>query len=86
MNTLKKTLLASLAVTAAAAIVPAAASAAIVCNGENECWHTKQAYKYDPSFGLTVHENDWKWGDADHYTWREHEGRGYWRNGVWITF
>ena len=37
------------------------------------------------------HPDDWyfhrRWeGDRDH-RWRDyHEGRGYWRNGVWITF
>jgi hypothetical protein len=33
-----------------------------------------------------IHPDNWKWGDADHYKWREHEGRGYWRDGVWVTF
>jgi hypothetical protein len=64
-----------------------AASAAIVCNAEGDCWHVRgRAYTYRPEFGLVVHENGWKWGPGDHYRWREHEGRGYWRNGVWIRF
>lgn len=68
------------------AIMTASASAAIVCNAEGECWHTKAEYAYRPEFGVTVHPNDWRWGEADHYTWREHTGRGYWHNGVWVTF
>jgi hypothetical protein len=68
------------------AITTASASAAIVCNAEGECWHTKAEYAYRPEFGLTVHTNDWRWGATDHYTWREHTGRGYWHNGVWVKF
>ncbi len=75
---------AMLAVSGAA--MASAASAAVVCNAENECWHTKRAYTYHPEFGVTVHEDGWKWGASDHYKWREHAGRGYWRNGVWIKF
>ncbi len=62
------------------------ASAKIVYNAEGECWHVRGAYAYRPEFGLTVHENGWKWGAGDKYRWREHEGRGYWRNGVWVRF
>jgi hypothetical protein len=68
------------------ALMSTAASAAVVCNQEGECWHTREAYDYKPEFGVAVHPDDWRWSDADHYRWREHEGRGYWRNGVWVTF
>ncbi len=63
-----------------------AASAAIACNGEGHCWHIKHAYAYKPEYGVVVHPDNWKWGPAEHYEWREHAGRGYWRNGVWIKF
>jgi len=38
-----------------------------------------------------VHPDDWyfhrHWDSDRDYHWRGyHEGRGYWRNGVWITF
>jgi hypothetical protein len=47
----------------------------------------KKAYEYQPAFGVTIHEDSWKWDhDRDHNRWREHEGRGYWRNGIWIKF
>jgi hypothetical protein len=62
------------------------ASAEIVCNSDNQCWHVHGHYNYQPEWGVTVHPNNWAWGPTDHYTWHEHHGRGYWRNGVWITF
>ena len=64
------------------------ASAAIVCNGDGDCWHAKQKYDYRPEFGLHIYGDDWRWADADHdrYRWREHDGRGYWNKGVWIEF
>ena len=62
------------------------ASAAIVCNNEGECWHVRTAYTYRPEFGVVVHPNTWRWGPTERFVWREHAGRGYWRNGVWITF
>jgi hypothetical protein len=68
------------------AVTTTSASAAIVCNQENECWHVRDKYEYKPEFGVTVHEDNWQWQPTEHYTWREHEGRGYWRNGAWITF
>jgi hypothetical protein len=46
----------------------------------------KRNYVYKPEFGLVVHPNGWRWGVHEKYRWREHEGRGYWRNGVWIRF
>jgi hypothetical protein len=71
---------------AALAASTAGASAAVVCNRDGECWHVKNRYAYKPEFGITVHPEGWRWGANDHYKWREHEGRGYWRNGVWIRF
>jgi hypothetical protein len=41
------------------------ASAAIVCNGDGDCWHAKQKYDYRPEFGLHVYGDDWRWADAD---------------------
>jgi hypothetical protein len=28
--------------------------------------------------------DSWKWGEKEHYKWRDHEGHGYWRGGAWI--
>lgn len=66
--------------------VASTASAAIVCNAENECWHTHGAYTYHPEWGLVVHEDNWRWGHDDHYRWHEHAGRGYWHGGNWVKF
>jgi hypothetical protein len=63
-----------------------AASAAVVCNGAGACWHVKRAYTYPAEAGIVVHPNGWRWGPSEHFTWREHVGRGYWRNGVWVAF
>lgn len=64
------------------------ASAAIVCNGDGDCWHVHDQYSYPDNSGVIVHNDDWRWNDTDHdrYRWREHEGRGYWHGGVWIGF
>ncbi|MBV8976574.1 MAG: hypothetical protein JO261_12480 [Alphaproteobacteria bacterium] len=63
------------------------ASAMIVCNREGECWHVRgHRYEYRPEFGLVVHPDSWRWRAHERFVWREHEGRGYWRNGVWVEF
>lgn len=83
---LKKSAVTALLGLSAAVMLSGPASAAIVCNAENECWHVRNHYNYKPEFGLVVHEDNWKWGPEEKFTWREHAGRGYWRNGVWIKF
>lgn len=62
-----------------------AASAAIACSGD-VCWHVKEHYTYPADSKVIIHEDSWKWGPKEHFTWREHEGRGYWRDGAWVTF
>lgn len=59
------------------------ASAAIVCTGP-VCWHTHEAYDYPSTTGVIVHPDDWCWGSHEHFVWREHEDRGYWRGGHWV--
>ena len=61
------------------------ASAYVACNRSGDCWHTTERYTYRPSFGISIHDDNWKWR-GHHYRWREHDGRGYWRNGLWVTF
>jgi hypothetical protein len=56
------------------------ASAAIVCSG-NVCWHVHERYDYPPSAGVVIHEDDWRPGPS--ITFREHEGRGFWRDDRW---
>lgn len=62
------------------------ASAAVACNREGQCWHVRHAYNYRPEYGVVVHRDNWRWGPHDHYAWREHTGRGYWRDGHWVRF
>jgi hypothetical protein len=84
--TMRKLLLgAAIGVSALAATV-GSASAYVACNRAGDCWHTQDRYTYRPAFGVTVHDEGWRWRDHDRYRWREHNGRGYWRNGVWLTF
>ena len=59
------------------------ASAAIVCTGP-VCWHTHEAYEYPPTAGVVVHPDTWRGGPGEHYSWREHPGRGYWHGDRWM--
>ncbi|MBV9572053.1 MAG: hypothetical protein JO056_12505 [Alphaproteobacteria bacterium] len=86
MRNLTKLIAAAALGAGALAVTATTASAAIVCNGHGECWHVKRAYAYKPEFGVVVHPNNWRWAAHEKYVWREHTGRGYWRNGVWIRF
>jgi len=58
------------------------ASAAIACTG-NVCWHVKEKYDYPPAAGVVVHEDTWS---GPGVTFREHEGRGYWKGDAWTTW
>lgn len=82
---IKKLILGTIVGAGALAITAGSASAYVACNGRGDCWHTNDRYSYRPAWGITVHDDAWRWR-GNHYRWREHEGRGYWRNGVWITF
>jgi hypothetical protein len=68
------------------AFTATAASARIVCNDRGACWHVQAEYNYPPSVHLTIHPDNWHWGAGQHFAWREHEGRGYWRGGSWHVF
>ncbi len=70
----------------ALALTATAASAEIVCNREGDCWHVKMRHPYKNEWGIVVHPDSWKWAEHERFKWREHEGRGYWHNGVWIVF
>ncbi|HJW39716.1 MAG TPA: hypothetical protein VJ476_00640 [Rhizomicrobium sp.] len=70
----------------ALALSTGAASAYIVCNADGDCWHTHDQYTYPDQSGIIVHEDNWAWHDGDKYRWHEHDGRGFWRSGIWVTF
>jgi hypothetical protein len=64
------------------------ASARVICNAEGDCWHTDTPPPVVPGVTFSVHPDDWyfhqTWGPDRHF--REyHDGRGYWRGGVWVT-
>ncbi|HWY63724.1 MAG TPA: hypothetical protein VNX61_00835 [Rhizomicrobium sp.] len=65
------------------------ASARMVCNNSGDCWHSDSRYNYDRQVGAQYHNDDWyfhqTWNDQRHYR-DPHEGRGYYRSGVWIGF
>lgn len=62
-----------------------AASAAVVCNADGDCWRVKQKHEYPAGVNLNIYGDDWEPGEG--YRWREPgEGRGYYRGGVWIGF
>ena len=84
MNLLSKSVLTAASVLALTATT---ASAEIVCNDEGDCWHVRERHVYRPEFGVKVYPA-WRWAETEsrRYRWREHEGRGYWRNGIWIGF
>ena len=88
MKIASKTLIAGAIAAAGIALSATSASAYVACNGEGQCWHVHRHanYNYNPGFGIVVHPDRWRWGANDHYAWREHSGRGYWRNGAWIRF
>ena len=87
MKTAVKCALAAAVALGGAGLAATSASAAVVCNAQNECWHVRGPQpEYKPEFNVVVHPDNWKWGHDEHYRWREHRGRGYWRDGVWVKF
>ena len=81
MNTIGKAILGA----AVLAMTAGAASAAVVCNDEGDCWRVTGEPRYEPGLKLRIMKDDWKWKEGDNYRWREPgRGHGHWRNGVWI--
>jgi len=80
--TVRKTLIAAAMGAGALAFSAINASAAIVCNGD-VCWHTQQSYEYPSDANVVVHPDTWRWGPSEHFSFREHTGRGYWNGGSW---
>ena len=70
----------------ALALTATSASALIACNREGVCWHVHRGFVVRPEWGIVVHPDSWRWGPRERFVFKEHPGRGYWRNGVWVTF
>jgi hypothetical protein len=82
MTNLRKSIIGAAIGTTALALSGVSASAAVVCTG-NVCWHTHETYTYPPGAHVIVHPDNWSWGPSEHFSWREHEGRGYWNGDTW---
>ncbi len=65
----------------------APASAYMACNSDGDCWHTESRV-HAPGVRFDYHPDDWyfhqKW-EGDHHYRDYHEGRGYYRSGVWVA-
>jgi len=61
----------------------ASASAAIACSAD-VCWHVHEHYSYPGRAHIVIHEDNWR--PRGHITFREHEGRGYWRGRSWVEW
>ena len=62
----------------------------VICNPDGDCWHADRRETI-PGVAFEIHPDDWyfhhRWNEDGFHHWREfHEGRGYWRNGVWVEF
>lgn len=63
----------------------ASASAGVACVGP-VCWHTTDRYEYPSESRVIIHDDTWKPTADAHVTWREHKGRGYWRDDKWVEW
>ena len=72
----------------ALALISTSASAGIVCNSDGDCWHTESKVGA-PGARFDYHPDDWyfhqKWDGGDRHYRDYHEGRGYYKSGIWIT-
>ena len=87
--TIVKNILVAAAIVGGALAIAAPASAYIACNHDGDCWHTHSRVKV-PGVTFEYHPDSWYFGqhwDADpNRHFRDyHEGRGYYRGGVWVT-
>ena len=88
MKTFKKALLSAALALGGLAATAGGASAYVACNRFGDCWHTETRYA-PPGVRFDYHPDDWYFHQHwdRHTRFRDyHEGRGYYRNGVWITF
>ena len=50
------------------------------------CPATKPSAIQLPEARVIVHPDSWRWGPSERFSWREHEGRGYWRSDDWVEW
>ena len=85
MTSTSKLLLGAALGVATLALSSASASAAIACSGR-VCWHTTERHVYPRESRVIIHDDTWRWRRGERYSWREHEGHGYWRGSRWTEF
>lgn len=83
---MRNLLLAGTLAIAGLSIANSGASARVVCNDDGDCWRVQTQYDYPPGVRLEFHGDDYRWGDHEKRRWRDHDGRGYWQNGIWVEF
>jgi hypothetical protein len=89
MSLIKRALLTTAVAVGLSMAVAAPASAYIACNRDGDCWHTENRIDR-PEARFDYHPDDWyfhrHWdSDREHHYRDYHEGRGYYRGGVWIS-
>jgi hypothetical protein len=81
MRSIANSLLAATAVM----LTAGAASAAVVCNEDGDCWRVKGKPAYGEELRLRIHPDEWTWPPGERYRWLEPGmGHGYYRSGVWV--
>ena len=80
---MKKTLITAVLAGTAVAFTATGAFADIACVG-NTCWHVKEKYTYPKESKVVIHEETWK--PSATVTFKEHEGRGYWKGDAWTSW
>jgi hypothetical protein len=85
---LSATAFAALMATGALAATMGTASAYMACNRDGgDCWHTEKRVTA-PGVRFDYHPDDWyfhqKWDGGDRHYRDYHEGRGYYKGGIWI--
>jgi hypothetical protein len=83
---MKRLAYAAIGAVGALALMTGAASAAVVCNEDGDCWKVKEKPSYPADVKVQIYEDDWEI-DTKKYRLREaRPGRGYYRGGVWVDF
>ena len=84
-NLLTTAALAAIVGAGAMTAVSTAADARTVCNQYGDCWRETNRVEYPSTLRVRFHNN--RWHSNDHrYNWRDnHDGRGYYRQGLWIN-
>jgi len=68
-------------------LIATTASADVACNRWHECWRVHDRLTYPGQVGVIWHDDTWAAAHQRDWHWRaDRNDRGYYRNGLWITF